>query len=240
MLAVKQEARPTALKLKQHPWLQPTIPTLPSQCQALHDLVLGHGVHAIKYGRQGFPHTTSLRVCRACRALVWTSKHEPNSSTTCSLVSSLAWKRMLSPMQPRRHRHKTVTAAASSSMPRPWPSPRTPTPTAMNHDTTHEDQEEDMRMDVNGGTTSQETLRINPCHHRCFLVLDDILSIMHGTRTIIFERARTSTLHPPMNECACSILTRSRSLDVTFENAETRDFFIDVLTHVIITKCPIA
>ncbi|OQR87963.1 protein kinase [Achlya hypogyna] len=76
MLAVIPSHRPTVLALKQHPWLRRGFAQLPARPPStLRAALFGdRGVHAVKYGRQGFPHATVVRICETCGTLTWVGK----------------------------------------------------------------------------------------------------------------------------------------------------------------------
>ncbi|RHY16033.1 hypothetical protein DYB25_003649, partial [Aphanomyces astaci] len=67
MLAVDPALRPTALMLKQHPWIVQGRRVRPPATASSADLhaafTSGAGVSAMKYGRQGIPHATCISLC---------------------------------------------------------------------------------------------------------------------------------------------------------------------------------
>ncbi|ETW00820.1 CAMK protein kinase [Aphanomyces invadans] len=88
MLAVDPALRPTALMLKQHPWiLQGHRHRAVAASNDLHtQFTSGAGVSAIKYGRQGIPHATCISLCTTCHMVWWRPK---DLDRTASIVHKL-------------------------------------------------------------------------------------------------------------------------------------------------------
>ncbi|KAF0692529.1 Aste57867_16398 [Aphanomyces stellatus] len=93
MLAVDPSVRPTALMLKQHPWIldghrrRPVPPTDAMAIELQSAFLSGAGVVAMKYGRQGIPHATCISLCPVCHMVWWRPRDLDSGSIVQKLFS---------------------------------------------------------------------------------------------------------------------------------------------------------
>ncbi|CAK4069353.1 unnamed protein product [Aphanomyces euteiches] len=184
MLAVDPTLRPTALMLKQHPWIveghrrrrPPPADVLAITLRTA--FTSGAGVVAMKYGRQGIPHATCIVLCPTCRMIWWRPKELDRGA---SFVHKL--------LSPRR------SQGGASMLPQ---QPNAP-----------------------------------PClHPKKGICLQDVLQIVQGTKTPVFERCS----HAVSVERCCSLVTDTRTLDLEFETKEMCDAMASLFTDVVTTE----
>ncbi|EQC38379.1 CAMK/CAMK1 protein kinase [Saprolegnia diclina VS20] len=176
MLSVIPSHRPSALALRMHPWMKAGREKLPPRpiSDLRSDLYGPRGVHAIKYGRHGFPHATHVRICDVCHTLTWSSKSIRDPMTPSSSVA--------------RSFFGTTSPRPSSSRP--------------------------------GGRCA---------HTQMGLLLESVVRVVHGPRTPVFDRV----MRPTPDNC-CSLLTKTRTLDLEFGSKRVCEEMLELFTNAIV------